>query len=208
MTALIVYATKDAMIRGITDNNYGALATFQVGGGITAWLVSGIMQFDLSSLDAGTIINSAYVSIFGATVLSHTHAQLAELPAADVGWVEGTKLGEVEVGTNCWNYHTYDTVAWSGGAGAGGGTFIANFDSPTPQGAEVQITLTVAMVQAWVGPSGINPGLIAKAQSGTQVPRAMCTRETTSSANYPRLTMDVTYPSNLKPPMVWPHYRI
>jgi len=212
MTALIVVATIDAAIFGNTtankDQNYGTAVTFQTGGGITALLARGIFLFDLSFLEAGTIINSAYISFFSASALNANASQLLEIPVADVGWVEGTKNGAIEVGSNCWNWYAYNTVAWSSGVGCPGGTFIANFNTPTPQYAEVQIVLGPAMVQAWVGPSGINPGVIAKAQTGTVSPRAMYTKDFSNALYRPKITMDIAYPVNLKPPTVWPHYRM
>jgi hypothetical protein len=211
MTALIVPATKVALITSNTattkDYNYGAAVSFQTGSGIAAVTVSGLLLFDLSGLLAGTIINSAYISVFSASALNANHSQLLLIPVADIDWVEGSELGGIEVGANCWNWHTYNTVAWSGGAGCLGGTLLALFDTPTPQFAETQITIDPAVVQVWVGPAGINPGVIARGV-GSASPRAMHSNDYTNPIYRPKITLDVTYPSNLKRILTLPHYRM
>jgi hypothetical protein len=158
MTALIIPATKSNFLDGYTVNskkyNYGLATTMLVSGESGGYYKNSIFQFDLSGLDPATIVNSAIVSFWTAFAGVGQQQQLVLMPSADADWVAGVHNGAAGVGESCWNWFAYATVPWSGGLGAGGGTFIAAFDALPTQYAEKQITLDPAMVQAWIGPAG------------------------------------------------------
>ena len=202
MTALVVAASKSNWLDGSSvaarKVNHGGAGTMLVGGGITAYTCCSIFQFDLSGLDPATIINSAVLSFWTGSAGVEQQQRLMQLPAADVGWLEGIAASPAATGDTCWNWFGYATVAWSGGLGAGGGTLLASFDAPPTQYAEKQITLLNATVQAWVGPAGVNPGL--KIMYGA-VPMGVRTYVSGNGtlAYRPILTMDVTYPTPAPP---------
>jgi hypothetical protein len=202
VTALVVVASKTNYLNGTgvaaRNNNYGDLNSMIVGGGATAFSCNSIFQFDLSGLDAGTIINSATLSFWTSSAGVLQQQRLVLMPAADVGWVEGTGNIPAAAGESCWNWHAYASVAWSGGVGAGGGTLIQAFDALGAQYAEKQIILDPALVQAWVGPAGVNPGLAIKYQ-GPPIGIRAYLAGVVGTGKPPTLTMDVTYPTPSAP---------
>lgn len=194
MTKLVILASKVNFMNGTNpgsrDHNNGGAAAMLVGGGITAFLCSGLLFFDLSGLDPSTVINSAVLSLWTAQAGAVVDGfKVYEIPAADVDWVEGVSAAVPEVGASCWNWHTYNTVAWSGGAGCLGGTYLGDIPFLAVQFSECQLVLANALVQAWVGPAGVNPGLSVKYNVTTAV-RSYCSNALINAWT-PRLTLDI-----------------
>jgi len=194
MTALTVIASRDnGLVKGSPNNNYGLAGSLLVGGSITAFTTSSLLFFDLSGLEAGTIINSAVLSLWTQGAIGVQVHGVYLIPLLDIGWIEGASNSPAAVGETCWNWQAYATVAWSGGAGCIGGTLLGTIDRPGVAGVEVTLALAAAVVQAWVGPGGANPGLIVAYYSGASRVTTYTSRHNTS--NKPSLIMDVTYPS-------------
>lgn len=127
----------------------------------------GMLKFDVSSIPAGAIVNSATLYLYNAsTATSNRTFAVNSILVANSGWVEGFT----------WEYANPSTVRWAGDTGADAGTdaggsvsgvdwdatalgtftYTANDIADT----EHAITLNVAQVQAWV--DGANYGFILR----------------------------------------------
>lgn len=196
MTALVVTASGDTcLIQQSPNNSNGNDAGLLVGGNISAFRCRTLLWFDLSGLDPTTIINSAVLSLWtGGATGAHTQS-VALIPLADVGWIEGGSNMPAAAGDPCWNWKAYDTVAWSGGAGCYGALLLGTVVRPGVQYAEVTLALDIAVVQAWVGPAGVNPGLVVAWYSGSSNVGSYISRQ--SPNLQPTLILDVTYPPTI-----------
>ena len=97
--------------------NYGVNTTNSVGDFVGDLVI--ILRFDLSIVPPGSrftiaamILQCTAVGGGGQTV------SVFQIDDANNDWAEGTKTGEAEAGSPCWNDHSYNSVQeWLGGAG-------------------------------------------------------------------------------------------
>lgn len=160
-------ADKDTYISsGNTDRNYGNETIFAFGSGHI-----GLIEFDLSSIDASNACTSATLSFWNsATKTSNRTLTFNELLSANSDWVEGNG-GDPATEGSTWDYKAQtgsgSGTAWAGSAGAstantdysstsiGTMTYTAN----DAAGTEDTASLTTSVVKTWFGASNSNYGM-------------------------------------------------
>jgi hypothetical protein len=165
-----VNTAKDTFVRSTAATyNFGAT---------TSWNSSSMKMlalFDLSSIPAGSTINSATLSFFqtnGGAAGAFTITAYA-IAAANAGWAEGTGNGSANAGAGepCWDAKEADgsggvTTAWAGSAGlsTSGTDYAASSigsvagNRSDANGTEYALSLDPTTVAAWCGTS--NPGIL------------------------------------------------
>lgn len=135
-----------------------------------------ILKFDLSSVPAGTTIQSASLTL----AVSHANipssgwvdyqVDVYQIADADAAWQQGTAVFANQNGSACWNYLAYDPTTptpWAGGAGLVSGTdYVAAPVYTTPflasdSGGLKTYTLPASLVQHWL--TNPNAGLLITA---------------------------------------------
>ncbi len=185
---------RDAHIRQANPTfNYGVSTPLMVDSDEPAGSsndVSTLLYWDLSSIPAGSTIQSAAIAIYVEDVTAAPGYDLYDMTQA---WTEGTGNGSATGNGATWN--TFDgSNAWPGGAGASGSrgsTVLANF-APTATGA-YQTSLNAAgrsVLQGWVNTPANNKGFMISAGATTNG-LDFTSKEGAAVANRPRL--EVTY---------------
>lgn len=194
-------ADRDAKISSaVATRNFGVSVTI-LGAATTEAL---IIWFDLSSIPAGSTINSATLTLYQA---GSAGANAFTLTAYDIlsgnsGWIEGT-LNNVQAlsGEPCWNAKAADgaggvTTAWAGSAGLGtSGTDYAATNIGTvagnrsdANGTAYAISLTLSAVAAWAG-NAANYGIKVVTSAGCG---AIASAENATAGWRPKLDIDYT----------------
>ncbi len=172
----------DAKLRGdggLQGDNLGAAAgdsdrffsLYNFDGTLSGRLNNFVQRFDVSSIPAGSYINSAFwTTTFGVSLSAHAHSMnglnLSQLQPGK-GWTEGVSQPAATDGSVTWNSQVANTIPWAtpGATGAADiyqGTTIpfnvvANADGTTP----TVVTLDIAsFVQDWVNTPSDNTGLV------------------------------------------------
>jgi hypothetical protein len=163
----------DMVLSSAAENNYG-VADYSGG---RSTLYKGLMEFDLSSIDADATCDSAtlyrYASAPGGGGGAFT-ATMYSIASGNAAWIEGTKNGTTAgSGEPCWEALAADgsggvTTAWAGSAGlATSGTdyeatAIGTFNGQNndANGTEYTATLTTSRVEDWFGASNTNYGIL------------------------------------------------
>jgi hypothetical protein len=189
--------TTDAGMHSVnTTYNYGGLDTFNAGWSLgTSSVQRGLIKFDLSSLAAGTVINSAEIVLVFNNVLGDTNLSINKVTKA---WDEGISVGVAATDGCTWvNADAGVSDAWTtvgGDYGAQMGTFLITGAS-YGIGSTITITLNTAQVQSWIDTSSSNHGMIIKAttESGLTHFNVFYTSEAVE-ANRPKLNLSITGP--------------
>jgi hypothetical protein len=176
---------------GAADDNYGVGALMRV-----STTYRGLLRFDLSSIPSDAICVSANLHMWqGSTGTTRTDYIYAIL-AANAGWVEGTANSNPQVGSVCWNDHTYNTQDWAESVGCGtAGTdyatvAIGSIVYPGTDDTEATASLDTTTVQGWFG--GTNPGLIIR---GSDTLTKFWHSDDSATAGYrPYLAVEYTLP--------------
>ena len=150
--------------------------------------VSALLYWDLSSIPAGSTIESASVTVYVENV---TQSPGFDMYAMTQAWTEGTGNGSATANGATWN--TYNgSNAWPGGAGGAsdrGSTALANF-MPTATGS-YQAALNAtgeAVLEGWINTPANNKGFMIHAGSTTNG-LDLTSKEGTTVANRPKLTV-------------------
>jgi hypothetical protein len=189
MATLTAYFTKDTFLRSVNPTtNYGS-SLYIEGANIVGILHNVIVWADLSSIPAGSVINSASLNLEAAGIYNGSY-NLYPILAANNGW---TELGA-----------TWNTIngagAWAGGA-SGCGTSGADYSAtplainytpamiPVPNVVTLNVTEFAKMISG--GAIG-NNGIVIKA-TGTNNDNSWHSKEQTGHGGY--IYVDYTPPS-------------
>jgi len=143
----------------------------------------GLIEFDLSSIDAGVTCTSATLYLYRTLVRTvGITVNIYSIASANAAWEEGNG-GLADVGEPSWNALSADgaggiTVAWAGDAGQNGGadagcsisgtdyeaSLLGTFESGTSEavGTEYSPTLTPSRIEGWLDTPNTNYGLILR----------------------------------------------
>lgn len=176
------------------NNNRGANIYWSCYGGPAKY--HQLIQYDLSSIPAGAVIDSAYEIVSYSSARTGTYVMLTSRLLRE--WNEGTSDNSLAlVGESCWNYYYYNTGAWTTAGATGIGTDIASpTDSmvitATLDSLKIYVTSTVQAILS----AGVNYGWLHWSQyTGTQVYwRGYSSDHTTASAR-PKLKVYYTVPA-------------
>lgn len=191
---------KDDSVNSVAaENNYGIVVYFLRGA-----TFKGLAQYDLSSIPASAVCNSAswhgtYYSNPGAGTIT-----IYSIASGNAGWVEGTKNGTTAgAGEPCWEAKAADgsggvTTAWAGSDGlATSGTdyeasALGSFTtgSGDAAGTTYEAALTSSRIEGWFGSPNTNYGLLFVCTSGSASRVASSNADTASLRPY--LTVDYT----------------
>src|SRR3990167_347459 len=108
-----VDSNNDTYNNGIHPNGY----TGDNGGGRT---LREHARYNFVDIPAGATCDSAVMSIYDTNWANRTAdltITLYEIATANGNWVEGTTMNAAEVGSPCWGFKIYNSVAWAGSAG-------------------------------------------------------------------------------------------
>jgi uncharacterized repeat protein (TIGR01451 family) len=166
----------------------------------------GALKFDLSAIPAGSTINSVTLTLNMSRTISGT--QTVVVHRALASWGEGTSnsgtggVGSGEgdgiqatVGDATWFYSVFSSQRWT----TPGGDFVAGASASTSVGGLNKYQWSgagmVADVQQWVASATTNFGWILTGnESVNGTSKQFDTRENTTPANRPALTIDFTPP--------------
>ncbi len=196
-------ASKD---NSLYEDTFGGLSngsgpTFFVGKTVGNSIRRGLIEFDVSLIPSGSIIDSVVLDLFLVQAQSFPtdvglHAVLAE-------WGEGTSSAGNRGGGGTaatandatWLHTFYNGTFWA----SPGGDFAAGASATSligGEGASYEWTSTAALVadvQGWVDAAGTNHGWLLRgdeSQGGTA--KAFATREDSNEARQPSLTVTFT----------------
>jgi glucose/arabinose dehydrogenase len=164
----------------------------------------GLLQFDLSSIPAGSTVISATLEL--VVVIDPNIGSVNsnfELHTMTAGWLEGTKAGNngaaASLGEVTWNSRAHGFTAWSGSPGANG-DFNASASASTAVTGLGNYVWTSAQltadVQNWISNPGQNLGwiLISDNELSDKTARAFGSRENAVTNNRPELVIEYTPP--------------
>jgi hypothetical protein len=161
-----------------------------------------VLAFDLSAIPAGSTINSVTLTLFlsqGAASSFGTSVSLFQLRA---NWGEGTSFGSAgnpgasTTGDATWRHRFFSTQLWL----TPGGDFDSLASATTTIGSSFLSyswsgTGLVQDVQEWIGNPAANFGWILRGnEDGSQTALRFSSRESTTTANRPQLTINYTIP--------------
>lgn len=175
------------------NNNYGVAVTFQGNGTTTE---KSMIRFDLSSIPAGAIINSATLRLRCTQVGVSDSADIS-LYRALTEWYEGDASGgTTTIDGSTWNNRNHiGTVAWSGGAGGASGSDYNATPSATTAVTVVDADYdwdVAADVQNFI--DGVNPnyGWWILHSGGSTTSKQFSTSDNATAGNRPELIIDYT----------------
>lgn len=169
-------------------------------------LVRALLHFNVSSIPAGAVINSATLTLYpNKTGGASTGIALHKLSedwgegASNASGLEG-QGAEAQAGDATWNANFYSTTSWS----TPGGTFDANQTAVTSDvspGTAVVISNAglVADVQSWINNASTNFGWIIRASDETPTNSAKRFVSRNSGTIAQRPTLSITYTAGSVP---------
>lgn len=188
----------------VADRNFGTSVTI-LGAATTEAM---IIWWDLSSIPAGSTVNSATLTLYqaGSAAANAFTLTAYNIKSGNSGWIEGTKNNATAgTGEPCWTYYGYNTVNWAGSVGMG--TAGTDYDTTNigtatgnrsdANGTAYAISLTAATVAAWLGNSA-NYGIKVVTSSGCG---AIASAENATSTSRPKLDIDYTEATTGQPMM-------
>jgi hypothetical protein len=195
-------AGKDCYIYQASPTfNYGIDTVIATGRGNIAsqWKSRSLLQFDISSIPAGSTVSSATLTLVLVSEID-TSDRVIGAHRGLVEWFEGSKNNAApSAGENAsvWGYRNSNgSVAWAGGAGGASGTEFAGTatDSKTitTPGASYDFNV-LADVAAWVAGTATNYGwwLINTAEGATSQ-KNFASSDNATAGNRPRLVIEYT----------------
>ena len=194
-------ADRDTKISSsVATRNFGASVTVLGAATTEAMLI----WWDLSSVAAGSTVNSATLTLYqaGSAAANAFTLTVYNILSGNSGWIEGTKNNATAgSGEPCWDAKAADgaggvTTAWAGSAGlATSGTDYAATNIGTvggnrsdANGTGYAISLNTTAVAAWLGNSA-NYGMKIVTSSGCG---AIASAENATAGWRPSLVIDYT----------------
>lgn len=178
-------SSQDARIRrGSGTTNFGSETTMIVGatGTTTATINRALVQFDLSSIPAGSTINSADLELYATAKDTSADNVTENIQRITASWTEG--------GATWNNMNANFDAAVSG-----------TFSPGTTTGVFKTSTSLVSLVQAWVNGTYSNYGMMIKdpTESTANTAWTYATKENATTANRPILRINYTAPAITDP---------
>ncbi len=199
-------AVKDASIYADnTSNANGAGIYMHCGSNSGGAVRRALVQFDLSSIPAGSTITAATLTLFGSTGASNNTASTTiEIHKLTQTWSEGSSVPPSNGGSGIaaaagdvtWNRRTYNTTSWTNAGGTFSGTVSASASVPEASGARNWTGAQVlADVQGWYANSATNFGWILIGDENTdQTARRFSSRQHATVSERPKLVITYTPP--------------
>jgi len=163
---ITVNPIKDNSIYSESDNSnaLGPLFSGTTAGGAVR---RALMQFDVTAIPSGAIVNS--VSL-GLTQIKHGSASGAdsfELHRVSAAWGEGTSTGTGSgalptTGDATWNFRQFNTLTWTPGGSFGATSGTTIIDTADTRYTFASQTGLLADVQSWVNNPSSNFGWLLK----------------------------------------------
>lgn len=163
------------------NDNYGTHSRGYTGWQSASRIMRCIQRWNLSSIPAGSICNSATLYLYDtdwANRAADCTTTLYKISDANADWVEGTTSDTPQEGSASWNYKAYHAVSPVSWAGSGGLSTAGTDYVNTSLGSTVftdgvsgyrTITLTAAgltALEGWFGTTGGGGWLLIGTQSG------------------------------------------
>ena len=169
------------------------------------WARRALLQFDLSTVPPGSVVNSASLSLFVNQTISG--AQSMGLHRVTTGWGEGTSdaPGQEGGGTAAtagdatWSSALHPSTPWTSAGGdfeaAPSALALVDAEGSTPTWSSAQLA---ADVQAWIDGSTSNFGwiLVHQDEAPLGTAKRFASRESSFAPNRPLLTIDYSPPSS------------
>ena len=204
-------AGKDTLISQVgvrADYNYGVNANaMQIGRAADTWIARSLWFMSLSAIPSAATCSSATLTLTNNGNAAQTAAVTLKaycILAANTGWVEGTKNGDVEAGSCCWNDHTYQNVQeWAGSAGLStpntdynSSELASHAIGDDVAGTTYDISLATAQVKNWFGSNDNNHGVFQRAPAETTngVYAEIAGSDNGTAAERPKLVVVYTLP--------------
>jgi len=187
-------ATEDTYITvGLMTGhyNYGVSPAIFVGdfGGVT---YVGLVRFDLSSIPAGSTINSAFLNLFGIGFIgvAQTGRPYNVLRVTE-SWVEGTANGAPETGSCDWFDREHGTLSWTNAGGTSSSEHFAF--APVPPVLPGLMTWTVTdIVKDWIEGGKANYGFLIT-DGGPGPPGGATDFASSESPDAPKPLLEIDY---------------
>lgn len=198
-------AVKDASIfADLTSNGNGASQYFHCGSNSGGDVRRALIQFDLTSIPAGSTITAVTLSLRmdgGNSGPSET----VELHKLTQSWTEGPTVGDsngghgsaAAAGDVTWLRRTYNTTSWSTPGGTFSGTVSASATVSNVVGTKTWTGANMlADVQGWYANSSTNFGWLLKGNETTDsTARRFSSRQNSTASERPVLTVTYTPPA-------------
>ncbi|OAI46722.1 hypothetical protein AYO44_10785 [Planctomycetaceae bacterium SCGC AG-212-F19] len=207
-----IYQTIDATNQ--MSNGAGNRIVVGQGGSSNNIAHRGLIEFDLSTIPQGSIINTVTVTL-RAEKAPNKSATTITLQRLTVGWGEGSSANNVNTGQGApsstsppdasWFFNQFNTSQWTKAGGDFNATPSASQTVPGSTGLPGDVTWgstagLVADVQGWVNNSSTNFGwLLLGDESTSSTTRDFDSREA-GVAIGPRLSIDFTAPAPVPEP--------
>ena len=162
-----------------------------------------LIKFDLSSITAGSTINSATLYMTCTSESSSTNFDIG-IHRSLVVWYEGNQSAGTPTGEDAsvWNYRNHTgSVAWTGGAGGVSGTEWAASATATTtitQAANTEFSWDVtADLTYWITNGNTNLGwwAISVGEGSTNSMKTFAASDNATASYRPRISVDWTAPS-------------
>ncbi|MDB6053720.1 MAG: Chitinase [Verrucomicrobiales bacterium] len=193
-----------ALMEDFPNNNQGANSSIELGIPGNSTKMRDLFKFDVSSIPAGSTVSSVSVK-FTVTFSHDGTAHIGNLHKLLANWGEGTGSGlpnatpVATTGAACWNSRQFGQNAWTtagGGSGTDYASAISGTGSLVSSGASTfaSTATLVSDVQAWVNSPSSNFGwiLMYSSETGGSNAKRLATREDTTVANRPSITVTYT----------------
>ncbi len=200
-------AAKDAAIYSdiYTGNANGAGIYVHVGTNSEGNYRRGLMQFDLSSIPAGSTITAVTLTLWVDTMGNSGPSEAIELHKLTQSWNEGSTNptggggghgAPATTGDVTWIYRNFTSQAWTNQGGTFSGTVSASTVVTSASGTKTWSTAgMVTDVQAWLTTPSTNFGWLLKGNEGTdQTARRISSRQNPTVSERPTLSVTYTPP--------------
>ncbi len=203
--------SADTAIYGQSPNdNAGGNPSFGVGANNSLDRSHGLLKFDLSQVPANASIQSVTLKLTVVKVPNAAPNSGFDLHRMLVGWTEGTGTGGGEggrialTGEVTWNHRIHPATNWSVVGAAAPVDFVSTVSGSLPIQALPLGTYTIAStpqmiadVKQWLTTPATNFGwlLMTQSESTARSLRFFASREDTTVANHPVLTIQYVIPT-------------
>jgi hypothetical protein len=184
--ALLLLPIKDATIYADNANNANgtgiAIIAGNTGGGATR---RALLQFDLTLISAGSVVQSATLSLFVSQAPNNTPTTVS-LHRLLSAWTEGpTNPGASQgqgapavTGDVTWQYRTFSSLLWSSSGGDFSASPTASVTGLGGTGARATFSGLATDVQNWIDNPASNFGWIVRGvETGNSTARQFSSRE-------------------------------